>query len=198
MAFDFITEFKKSIDTNINIVGMGITGKQEMLSKININNCNNIAHNSAYNKAIQHFDSKISSVIEISKEKSEILSLSNKIISKHIINENCHYNNYDYFKYALEEYVDIENDFITNSALSATEPLKLMADCPYKFLKSLPNLLNSKTKLNDFIAGIVYLIAQNTINLCDSSLLGNKILVIDSNSILYFLLKAFSNALQLL
>jgi len=175
-----IKNLKKSLNININIVGIGITGKKEILSKININKCNNIAHNSAYNKALLHLDSNFSSVIEITKEKSEILSLSNKVISKHIINENCHYNNYDYFKYALEEYVDIENDFIENSAISASEPLKLTVDCPYKFLKNLPNILNSKTKLNDFIASIIYLIAQNTINLCDPSLLGDKILVIDS------------------
>ena len=177
-----IKEFKKEIKANINIVGIGITGKQDIISKININKCNNIAHNSAYNKALLHFNSKLSSVIDVSKEKSEILTLSNKMISKHIINENCHYNNYDYFKYALEDYVDIENNFIENSALSATAPLKLTSECPYKFLKNLPNILNSKTKLNDFIAGMVYLIAQNTINLCDNSLLGNKILVIDSIS----------------
>lgn len=154
----------KQVNSDINIIGLGVTGSGRHLTALHADTRGIINEISAHARASVFFDADVDTIFEIGGQDAKYTYITNKVPADYAMNEACSAGTGSFIEEAAFESLKIKLDEIEPGAMNAGNPLNFRDQCAALIGSDIKSALQENFAREDILAGLVYSICMNYVN----------------------------------
>lgn len=154
----------KQVSSDINIIGLGVTGSGRHLTALHAGTRGIINEISAHARASVFFDPEVDTIFEIGGQDAKYTFITNKVPADYAMNEACSAGTGSFIEEAAFESLKIRLEEIETGALQSKKPLNFRDQCAALIGSDIKSALQENFAREDILAGLVYSICMNYVN----------------------------------
>jgi predicted CoA-substrate-specific enzyme activase len=151
-------------DTDIDIVGLGVTGSGRQI--VGLHALTDSIHNEimAHAKAAVYFDSEVETIFEIGGQDAKYTYIINEVPTDYAMNEACSAGTGSFLEEAAAESFNIDVEDIEQIAMKGENPPNFNDQCSAFISSDIKSAIQEGIEVEDICAGLVYSICLNYTN----------------------------------